>query len=127
MHATRGATVTPPDEPTSIDGSRLDVRSLLHPSAMVTYLGTRILLLEGSLIADLQEEERQPQLTFLVASYFGALKAKHERLYPVEIALTAFSSLKFLNLSCTPTSGPSPTRATRSAMPAPVTSGRPWR
>jgi hypothetical protein len=68
------------------------------PSAMVTYLGTRILLLEGSLIADLQEEDRQPQLTFLVASYFGALKAKHERLYPVEIALTAFSSLKFLNL-----------------------------
>jgi hypothetical protein len=67
-----------------------------NPSAQMTsYLGTKVIVLEGMLIADLLADQR-PQLTYLLARFFGALKARHERMTIVFVILEAVQSAKFL-------------------------------
>jgi hypothetical protein len=51
-----------------------------EPISMTSYLGTRIILIEGGLVAELLESSRRPQLVFLLGRSIGALKAKHARL-----------------------------------------------
>lgn len=65
-------------------------------SSMTSYLGTRIVLLEGGLVAELLAENRRAELTFLIGRHLGALKAKHQRLTPVVILLSMIDALKFL-------------------------------
>ena len=68
-----------------------------NPSAQLTsYLGTKVIVLEGALVGDLLDGEDRSQLTFLLARYIGALKARHQRLTIVFVVLEAVSSLGVL-------------------------------
>jgi hypothetical protein len=74
------------------------------PSPVTTwnYLGTRIILLEGGLIADLQEDATRPQLVFLLGSEFGRLKARHRRFTLVVAWLEGQENLRLLHLFLAP-------------------------
>lgn len=62
------------------------------PSASLqSFFGVRVLVVESAALGDLSEEDR-PQLVFLLATYFGALKARHTRWSPLLVALS-FSGL----------------------------------
>lgn len=51
-----------------------------QPVAVTSYLGTRIVLIQGGIVAELSEPAKEPQLVFLLARHIGALKAEHTRL-----------------------------------------------
>jgi hypothetical protein len=72
------------------------------PIAMASYLGTRILLIEGGVVAELLKPGRSAQLTFLIGRSIGAMRAKHARL-DVLVALLAFvDALKYVSLFLRP-------------------------
>src|SRR5437764_647680 len=48
------------------------------PASVFSYLGMRIILFEGSLVAGLLEKERAG-LTFLIGRFIGQLNAEHQR------------------------------------------------
>jgi hypothetical protein len=65
-------------------------------SAMTSYLGTRLIQIEGDLAAELLDEERHAELTYLIGRHIGQLKARHQRLTPIFLAISAIEKLKFL-------------------------------
>lgn len=71
-------------------------------SAMTSYLGTRVILVEGGLVSELLDEEHRPELVYLIGRHFGALKARHQRLLPILIALSVVDALKFLHVFLAP-------------------------
>jgi hypothetical protein len=71
-------------------------------SAMTSYLGTRLIQIEGGLVADLLDEQHRAELIYLVGRHVGQLKSKHQRLWPILLAITLFDSLKFLQLFLAP-------------------------
>jgi hypothetical protein len=71
-------------------------------SSLTSYLGTRIILLEGGLVAELLEEGHRAELTYLIGRHIGQLKAKHERLQWILIVISVVDSLKFLQLFLAP-------------------------
>ncbi len=71
-------------------------------TSLTSYLGTRIIILEGDLVADLQTDENRGQLTFLIARYIGALKARHQQLTPVLLVLGLFQYLAPFSLLLLP-------------------------
>ncbi len=84
---------------------RLEVWVVDKVSGQITltsYLGTKMIFVEGGLASDLLARDRQRQLTFLIARFVGALKAKHLRLAPLQVIIGGLGSLKFLNLFITP-------------------------
>ena len=52
-----------------------------------SYFGIRALLIEGGAIADMTTPASRPQLLFLLGTYFGAFKAKHDRSAIIELVL----------------------------------------
>lgn len=52
-----------------------------------SYFGIRALLIEGGAIADMTTPAGRPQLLFLLGTYFGAFKAKHDRSALIELVL----------------------------------------
>ena len=71
-------------------------------SAMTIYLGTRIIMLEGGLVAELLEEGHLAELTYLIGRHIGQLKARHERLQWILIVISLVDSLKFLQFFLAP-------------------------
>ena len=71
-------------------------------SAMTSYLGTRLILIEGGLVAELLGDGRHAELTYLIGRHIGQLKAKHERLQWILIVLSLVDSLKFLQIFLAP-------------------------
>ncbi len=71
-------------------------------SVMTSYLGTRIILLEGGLVAELLEEGHRAELAFLIGRHIGQLKAKHQRLQWILIVILVVDKLKFLQLFLAP-------------------------
>ena len=71
-------------------------------SAMTSYLGTRLILIEGGLVAELLGDGRRAELTYLIGRHIGQLKAKHERLQWILIVLSVVDSLKFLQIFLAP-------------------------
>lgn len=68
-----------------------------EPSVRLTsYLGTRIILIEGGLLAELLDSPKQAQLRFLIARHIGALKARQYRLDPLLVMLQAANALQFV-------------------------------
>ena len=65
-------------------------------SLMTSYLGTRLIEIEGGLVADLLADGHQAELTYLIGRHIGQLKARHQRLTPIFIAISAIDSVKFL-------------------------------
>lgn len=73
-----------------------------EPVALWNFMGTRIVVLEGSMVADLQEEGNRPQLHFLLGSVLGTLKSRHQRFTLVLVLLEFQKNLRFLNLFLAP-------------------------
>jgi hypothetical protein len=71
-------------------------------SMMTSYLGTRLILIEGDLVADLLGEGRHAELIFLIGRHIGQLKARHQRLQLILTTLSVVDSLKFLQIFLTP-------------------------
>jgi len=71
-------------------------------SRATSYLGTRLIMIEGDLVAELLGAGRHAQLTFLIARHIGELKARHQQLQLILIALSVVSSLKFLQIFLAP-------------------------
>lgn len=64
------------------------------PIVTTSYMGTRMMVLEGDLVAGLLDEHRA-QLVFLIGRNVGALAAKHQRLTLLVLLLHAVNILKF--------------------------------
>ena len=71
-------------------------------STMTSYLGTRLIQIDGGLAAELLEKERHAELTYLIGRHIGQLKARHQRLQPIFYAISFLDSLKFLQLFLAP-------------------------
>ena len=71
-------------------------------SAMTSYLGTRLIQIEGGLVAELLGDEHRAELTYLMARHIGQLKARHQRLFPIFLVVSAVDSLKFLQFFLAP-------------------------
>ncbi len=70
---------------------------ITEPIVLQSLLGSRILLVKGDFVADLVADEKEAELTFLLATYFGALKAKYDRFNLVLLALEAVGVLRVVN------------------------------
>jgi hypothetical protein len=84
---------------------RVDFYVTAKPEAPITtmsYMGTRIVILEGSLVAELMEPAKRAQLTFLVGRSIGSLRAKHMRVDIVVLLLDALNVLRFPSLFILP-------------------------
>lgn len=67
------------------------------PSIVTTsLLGTRMIVIEGGLVADLLQPSKRPQLTFLIGRSIGALRARHMRLEVLIKLLEAAEVLKYV-------------------------------
>jgi hypothetical protein len=71
-------------------------------SVMTSYLGTRLIRIEGGLVAELLGAEHRAELTFLIGRHIGQLKARHQRLLPILLAISVIDSLKFLQVFIAP-------------------------
>jgi hypothetical protein len=71
-------------------------------SAMTSYLGTRLIQIEGGLVAELLGEEHHAELTYLIGRHIGQLKARHQRLLPIFLVISLVDSLQFLKLFLAP-------------------------
>ena len=67
------------------------------PIRLQSLFGARILVVKGDFVADLLAENKEAELVFLLATYFGALKAKYDRLNLVLVVLNFVNVLKFVN------------------------------
>lgn len=65
-------------------------------SLMTSYLGTRLIEIEGGLVAELLDEGHHAELTYLIGRHIGQLKARHQRLTLIFLAISAVDSVKFL-------------------------------
>jgi len=71
-------------------------------SKMTSYLGTRLIQIEGGLAADLLGDDHRAELRFMIGRHIGQLKARHQRLLPIMLTISLFDSLKFLQLFLAP-------------------------
>jgi len=71
-------------------------------STMTSYLGTRLIQIEGGLAADLLGDDHRAELRFMIGRHIGQLKARHQRLLPIMLAISLVDSLKFLQLFLAP-------------------------
>ena len=71
-------------------------------SSMTSYLGTRLIRIEGGLAADLLGDDHHAELRFMIGRHIGQLKARHQRLLPIMLAISLVDSLKFLQLFLAP-------------------------
>jgi hypothetical protein len=65
-------------------------------SLMTSYLGTRLIEIEGGLVADLLDQDHQAELTYLIGRHMGQLKARHQRLTLIFLAISVVDSVKLL-------------------------------
>jgi hypothetical protein len=71
-------------------------------SRVTSHLGTRLIMIEGDLVAELLGAGHHAELTYLIARHVGQLKARHERLQLILITLSVVNSLKFLQIFLAP-------------------------
>jgi hypothetical protein len=67
-----------------------------------SYFGTKIVVIKGDLVADLEDGDRRVQSVYLVGSVLGSLAAKHLRFTPLLIAISALTKVKIFNLLLSP-------------------------
>jgi hypothetical protein len=65
-------------------------------------LGTRIVLIDGDLLAELSEPAKLPQLKFLIGSHVGAMRARHDRVELLVLIMGWAEVLKYVNLLILP-------------------------
>lgn len=78
------------------------VAELNGKAIWLNFLGHRVIVLEGDLVASLTATEGQAGLRFLIGSFLGALKARHARVLPLLLLLQLFDAVKFAILFILP-------------------------
>jgi hypothetical protein len=66
--------------------------------ALTSFFGVRVIVIEGEVVGDLSDVRERQQFVFLVATVFGALKARHTRWTPVLLALQLTGLTKLVSL-----------------------------
>lgn len=72
------------------------------PALLLKFMGVRVLILKSDAVADLQSEEKRPELEFFLGSIFGSLKARHQHFILLSVLLELETKLKVLNLFLAP-------------------------
>ena len=49
----------------------------IRTTSLTSFFGVRVVLLEGGVVGDLEDDEARRRLTFVLATHIGALKARH--------------------------------------------------
>ena len=86
-------------------GRRVDVyvaAEVTGKATWLSFLGHRVILLEGDFVANLISTDGQAGLRFIIGSFIGALKARHARFLPTFLFLQVVDSVKFLALFLMP-------------------------
>jgi hypothetical protein len=65
---------------------------------LTSLFGTRIIMIEGDLVAALLEDPRRRELTFLLARFIGALKSRHDRIAPLRLLITLARPIGLVNV-----------------------------
>jgi hypothetical protein len=67
------------------------------PITLTSFFGIHVILAEGDALGDLSNEKDRQRLVFVLATYFGALKARHTQWSPLLVALqfTGLTKLVF--------------------------------
>jgi hypothetical protein len=78
------------------------VGGLSELATLTSLLGTKLILLDGDMVADLQAGERRPQLAFLLGRFIGALKARHLRLGTTVLVLDQLRLLPLVRIFLLP-------------------------
>ena len=66
--------------------------------SLTSLFGTRIIMIEGDLVATLLSEGRRSELTFLVARFIGALKSERDRIWPLRLLVTLARPIGLVNV-----------------------------
>jgi hypothetical protein len=66
--------------------------------SLTSLFGTRIIMIEGDLVATLLSEGRRSELTFLVARFIGALKSERDRIGPLRLLVTLARPIGLVNI-----------------------------
>lgn len=80
---------------------RVDVYVTDRVSGLMTLtslFGTRVIMVEGDLVATLLENGRRRELTFLVARFIGALKSQRDRIGPLRLLVTLARPIGLVNV-----------------------------
>jgi len=80
---------------------RVDVYVTDRVSGLMTLtslFGTRIIMIEGDLVATLLEGGRRAELTFLVGRFIGALKSQQDRIAPLRLLVTLARPIGIVNI-----------------------------
>lgn len=64
---------------------------------LTSLFGTRIIMIEGDLVAALIEHGKRTELTFLIARFFGALQSQRDRVVPLRLLVTLARSIGVVN------------------------------
>ncbi len=72
-----------------VDRLALVIPGETRTSSLTSFFGVHVVLLEGSVIGDLQDEAARRRLTFVLATHLGALKARHARWSTLLVLLDA--------------------------------------
>lgn len=78
------------------------VRKSSPEMVVSSYMGSKILLVEGDFVGELVRTGDRAQLTYLIAQQFGALKARHLRMTVVAVVVQSFRGLWLLNFLLLP-------------------------
>jgi hypothetical protein len=80
---------------------RVDVYVTDRVSGLMTLtslFGTRIIMIEGDLVASLLADGKRSELTFLIARFFGALQSQRDRVVPLRLLVTIVRSIGMVNV-----------------------------
>jgi hypothetical protein len=67
-----------------------------------SYFGTKIVIVKGDLVAELDDPDRRAEAVFLVGSVLGHLAAQHLRFTPVSQAVAVLAKIKVFNFALGP-------------------------
>ena len=71
-------------------------------ASLTSFFGTRVLLMEGDLVADLVKPEHRAQLDFVLATFFAKLKVKALAWTPLLVAIDALNVPRVLSFFIAP-------------------------
>jgi hypothetical protein len=72
------------------------VAKAARPVSVTSFLGTRVIVVEGDLVGELCAPAKRAQLEFVLATHFGALKARHHAWVPALVAMQALNVTRVL-------------------------------
>jgi hypothetical protein len=66
--------------------------------SLTSLFGTRVIMIEGDLVASLIDDGKRSELTFLMARFIGSLQSQRDRVVPLRLLVTIARSIGLVNL-----------------------------